>query len=55
MKEYSDSNASKNSPKVSGDSQGDVYKGKETFTDVGELDRIPCPSEASDSYGNIKQ
>jgi hypothetical protein len=39
-----------NSPKVSGDAQGDAYKVNVEYKTVGEVERIPCPSKASDSY-----
>ena len=42
--------ASKNSPKVSGDAVGDAYKVKEKYTSIGKPERIPCASEASQSY-----
>ena len=44
--------ASKNSPKVSGDAKGDAYKVKESYTNVGAPERIPCPVTAKQSYSN---
>ncbi len=46
--------ASKNSPKVSGDAKGDAYKVTESYKSIGKPERIPSPSKASDSYGNVK-
>lgn len=44
------SNVRKNSPHPKGDSVGDAYGVKESYTDVGKPERVESKSVASDSY-----
>jgi hypothetical protein len=45
-----DMSYNESSIKVASHSQGDAYKVNVEYKTVGEVERIPCPSKASDSY-----